>query len=125
MVFQTHSLPFQSTLKSKASTVECIKVGVSFKVEAVEVWGVDVLAAGMEGISCRKLGEAACTVVHLWASAGEGRGGGAGVEVAQSRGGRQQAHRPHCPGIAAVAMAKTIRHTMRGGPQKHYPEAQY
>lgn len=91
MVFQTHSLPFQSTLKSKASTVECIKVGVSFKVEAVEVWGVDVLAAGMEGISCRKLGEAACTVVHLWASAGEGRGGGAGVEVAQSRGGRHTA----------------------------------
>lgn len=79
------------------------------------MWGVDVLAAGVEGTSCGKLGEAACTVVHLWASAGEGRGGGAGVEVAQSRGGRQQAHRPHCPGIAAVAMVKTIRHTMRGG----------
>lgn len=74
--------------------------------------GVDVLAAGVEGASCGKLGEAPRAMGDLWGSASKGRGGGAGVEVAQSRGGRcpshQEANCPHGPGIAAVAMAKTI-----------------
>ena len=108
-----------SKLESKSSTVKCIKVRVSFKVKAVEVWRVDVLAAGMEGPSCCKLREAPCALRNLRGSAGEGRRGRAGVEVAQSRGGccpaHQQTHCPNCTGIAAVAMAKTIRHAMRRG----------
>lgn len=108
----SHSFSFPLQLKRKSSTVECVKVGVSFKVEAVEVRGVDVLAAGVEGAACRELGEASRAVRQVWGSGGQGGGGGAGAEVAQGGGGRcpshQQTHRPHRPGVAAVAVAKAV-----------------
>lgn len=101
-----------SRSKSKPSTVERVKVGVGFEVEAVEVGRVDVLAAGVERTPCRKVGEAPLAEGHLGDPGGKRRGGGAGVQVAQGGGGRgpahQQAHRPHRPGVAAVAMAKTV-----------------
>lgn len=64
------SLYLQEKLKSKSSTVKCVKIGVPLKVEAVEVLRVDVLAAGVEGACC-VLREAPRALADLWASAGK------------------------------------------------------
>lgn len=113
-----------SQLKCKSSAVKCIKVGVSFKVKAVKMRGVYILAAGVEGASCGKIWEGSWAFSNLWGSGGQGRSGGAGTEVAQSGGGRcpthQQTYCPHCPGITAVTMTKAIRNPVRRG-HRHTP----
>lgn len=105
-------------LKGKGPAVKRIKIRVRLKVEAVEVWGVHVLAAGVEGAPCWKLREAPRAAADLRGSAGDERGHGrTGVQVSQSRGGgsptHQQAHGPHRPRITAVAMTKTVGHPVR------------
>lgn len=60
----------QEKLKSKSSTVERVKIGVPFKVKAVEVRRVGVLAAGVEGARS-VLTEAPRALADLRASAGQ------------------------------------------------------
>lgn len=105
----------QEKLKRKSSTVKRIKIRLSLKVKAVEVWRVGVLAAAVEGAG-GVVREAPGAVAHVWAPGGQRSGRRTGANVAQSRGGRrpahQQAHCPHRSGITAVAMAKTIGDTV-------------
>lgn len=80
--------------------------------------GVYVLAAGVEGAAGLQLGEGPGTVRHVRGPAGQRGGGrGAGVEVSQGRGGggssHQQAHGPHGPGVAAVAVSEAVGHAVR------------
>lgn len=69
-------------LKSKGPAVKRIKIRVRLKVEAVEVRGVHVLAAGVESSPCGQLGEGPGAAADLGGAAGgQGGHGCAGVEV--------------------------------------------